>query len=725
MTAQSLPIQPEALLEHRDFVRALARSLVRDEHAAQDVVQETWLEALRHPPRSAHALRGWLARVTRTRAYNVARGENRRVSRERLAARAEVDESEEKLRARVALQHRVVEAVLALHEPYKTVVLLHYYEGLSAERIAGRRGTPAGTVRAQLSRAHGLLRERLDAEFGGRREAWSIALIAFAGRARSATIGAKLALAGGIVLVAVAAPIGWRLWTADSSSVAAEPSSLASVPPGFEPDARDALEAEALSPDPHPSSRLSAAAATETQDASTPEEIGSLPIPGLLQLAKQTQLLLQQRLLVPDPNLEEVRAVLASTPDAGLARILPYGRLEGDIDGRFLGVRGAGAYFSFFTRSNSYDQQPDIHLDTGTFSTRMYGGTEGFILDLDVLELDKIPATAGRPPRRTTADESAAWDLMWTDAHTSSRAFDPKITERANEIKLSRDCPAAVGHTYLVRAILPGEHDLLAAFTALAGDQYGFTLAWRVLHVWPIPGRGVDHPIDEPFQGVPAPSVWLTRLGIPELMAVSHRIRDAGGKKLFPARPDLDAKFASFVARDGGGVARLLHRGKYDSVVEVREAGAFYSFARRSSSFDDEPDLHFEQGIFSPASQGCILDLGSVPVESLGGSPPANLSKERREAWDLMWQMKHASETSPPPHRSALLPADEEHIQRLRLPYGVRAVVGHSYLLRSISREQQHDVLVAFSPVDSDEHGQWIVWRILKSWPMDRDESGR
>jgi len=51
------PVDIETLLSHRPFVRALARRLVRDEARAEDVVQETWLAALRRPPRHAGALR--------------------------------------------------------------------------------------------------------------------------------------------------------------------------------------------------------------------------------------------------------------------------------------------------------------------------------------------------------------------------------------------------------------------------------------------------------------------------------------------------------------------------------------------------------------------------------------------------------------------------------------------------------------------------------------------
>jgi DNA-directed RNA polymerase specialized sigma24 family protein len=50
------PILSQALSQNGEFVRSLARSLVRDPHRAEDVVQETWLRFLQRTP-SATGLR--------------------------------------------------------------------------------------------------------------------------------------------------------------------------------------------------------------------------------------------------------------------------------------------------------------------------------------------------------------------------------------------------------------------------------------------------------------------------------------------------------------------------------------------------------------------------------------------------------------------------------------------------------------------------------------------
>ena len=92
-------IEPEALLRHGDFVRALARSLIRDEHRAEDIAQETWLAALRRPPATSTrgALRSWLGVVARNLALKARRKDERRLKREYAAATSEGYRSTDKL----------------------------------------------------------------------------------------------------------------------------------------------------------------------------------------------------------------------------------------------------------------------------------------------------------------------------------------------------------------------------------------------------------------------------------------------------------------------------------------------------------------------------------------------------------------------------------------------------------------------------------------------------
>src|SRR5262245_25160389 len=70
----------ESLLLHDGFVRALARSLLADRHAADDVAQETWVAALERGDAAA-SLPRWLAGVVKHLAGKVRRSEHRRERR--------------------------------------------------------------------------------------------------------------------------------------------------------------------------------------------------------------------------------------------------------------------------------------------------------------------------------------------------------------------------------------------------------------------------------------------------------------------------------------------------------------------------------------------------------------------------------------------------------------------------------------------------------------------
>ena len=720
MSAESFPIPAEALLQHRGFVRALARSLTRDEHAAEDLVQETWLEALRRPPRSTGALRVWLARVTTSRARNAARAEGRRDARERSAARAELDESEEITRERVMLQHRVVEAVLGLPEPYRTVVLLRYDQDLEPSEIAAKRGVPPGTIRSQLSRAHAMLRQKLDQEFDGSRAAWLVPLAAL-GAPRAATIaGGKIALVAASTLVVAATYVA--LVAEPRDSAASEPSS--------------ALASGSVAADPGPAAALDAAALASStrqpveQDpgitfASTPTkpDLERLGIPDLLVLGRQVQRELRVRLLTPDLTDPKVAAVLARVPDAQVARLLPYGRIEDDIDGRFLGISGAGAFWSFATRSNDYDQQPDVMLSGGDFSARGYGGTAGWICDLGRIDLADLRADPLSPPGRDERTREI-WSLSWEDAHIAGRDFDRSIEARARALELGMDAPASPGNTYLIRKIMPGEHDLLAAFTVLSRDDYGYTIAGRVLQRWPLPEGATRGSAASRFPAVQIPDApaWMRALDVPALLELSHRIRAVGDAKLFAVPEELAHRFPDASALGDRGFARMLNRFRFDAITAGRENGSYFTFLTRNSAFDGGDDLCLELDRFSVPNRGAIVDLGAQAfdrIERTGSVPRDGLSAHLRDACELLENAPHATSPEDVANRRAFSGDDDQRLRALDLPRSVAAVAGHTLLLRSVVPED-HDVLVALAVVDADEHGIWIRWRLLRSWPMDR-----
>src|SRR5688572_17194565 len=155
---------PEELLAHAAWLRRLAHHLVGGAADADDLVQDTWLAALRRPPATDRPLRPWLAEVLRNFVRMRVRGDRRRGAREQ----AQVDvgpaaaPSAAELVDRVETQRLLAALVVELDEPYRSTVLLRYVEGLTAARIAELQGVPAGTVRWRLKAGLDRLRGELD-----------------------------------------------------------------------------------------------------------------------------------------------------------------------------------------------------------------------------------------------------------------------------------------------------------------------------------------------------------------------------------------------------------------------------------------------------------------------------------------------------------------------------------------------------------------------------------
>ncbi|MEM8713954.1 MAG: sigma-70 family RNA polymerase sigma factor, partial [Planctomycetota bacterium] len=193
---QSSNAQPiEALLVHSDWVRHVARTLVADAAKADDLVQESWLVALRRPPRESTNLRGWLGRVVRRQALQSGRSESRRRLREERASKPEA--TLEDLSQRASLQKDLVAHVVALDEPFRSVVLLRFFEGLRPPQIAERLGIPPKTVHSRLARALDKLRQRLEGEYGDS-QSWAIALIPLAVKPHlSSALAASSSMVGG------------------------------------------------------------------------------------------------------------------------------------------------------------------------------------------------------------------------------------------------------------------------------------------------------------------------------------------------------------------------------------------------------------------------------------------------------------------------------------------------------------------------------------------------
>jgi RNA polymerase sigma-70 factor (ECF subfamily) len=214
-------IGAEELLAHSGWLRGLAAALVGNAAAADDLVQETWLRALRHPPRADRPVRPWLARLARNLARSQARSRRARAAHEQGLAEPPPERASDEVVEEIEAQALVVQALLALDEPLRTALALRYYRGLDSPEIARLTGSAPSTVRWRIQRGLDELRSRLDRKFHGERGAW-IALLAPLGRRATEPLTASTVVVSGwqlaqrgavaaLVLV-LAGWLGWSVW---------------------------------------------------------------------------------------------------------------------------------------------------------------------------------------------------------------------------------------------------------------------------------------------------------------------------------------------------------------------------------------------------------------------------------------------------------------------------------------------------------------------------------
>ena len=148
----------QLVLCHIDAAHNLARYLTGNAVDADDVVQETFLRALRHFHGFAgQDARPWLLVIVRNVSYDFLR-KNRR---ERFVSVDDVPETTTALSVESAAHAvdqqldwaRVEVAMQQLPDEFREVIVLREIEGLSYAEIGEVTGVAAGTVMSRLSRA--------------------------------------------------------------------------------------------------------------------------------------------------------------------------------------------------------------------------------------------------------------------------------------------------------------------------------------------------------------------------------------------------------------------------------------------------------------------------------------------------------------------------------------------------------------------------------------------
>lgn len=155
----------ERIIDSSRLAFRVALGVVRHREDAEDVAQDAFLRARRAFAgiRDRERFRAWLVRTAFRLALDRLRDEKRRARRQDVVALdAPVHaDSVEAEAARGELRARVSEAVAALPEKLRIVVVLAAIEEQDLASVARLLELPEGTVKSRLHRARGLLAERL------------------------------------------------------------------------------------------------------------------------------------------------------------------------------------------------------------------------------------------------------------------------------------------------------------------------------------------------------------------------------------------------------------------------------------------------------------------------------------------------------------------------------------------------------------------------------------
>ena len=156
----------QTVMPHLDAAYNLARWLTRNEHDAEDVVQEAYLRAFEFfGGFYGTDGRGWLLTIVRNTCYTWLRknraGELSTEFNEEIHHEEVASPNPEELLLENADRQHLKDALEELPVEFREALVLREIEGLSYKEIADVSGVPVGTVMSRLARARDRLKDAL------------------------------------------------------------------------------------------------------------------------------------------------------------------------------------------------------------------------------------------------------------------------------------------------------------------------------------------------------------------------------------------------------------------------------------------------------------------------------------------------------------------------------------------------------------------------------------
>jgi len=148
---------------YSSLVYSVALRVLADSSAAEDVLQEVFMQLWRHPA-SFDARRGnlgpWLAVIARHRAIDVLRKRRPQTDVEEVVIAIDADLEGKAERARAA--EKVRASLHTMPEAQRKALEMAFFEGMTHTEIAAQTGEPLGTVKTRIRAALVALRRAVN-----------------------------------------------------------------------------------------------------------------------------------------------------------------------------------------------------------------------------------------------------------------------------------------------------------------------------------------------------------------------------------------------------------------------------------------------------------------------------------------------------------------------------------------------------------------------------------
>lgn len=192
---------------------------------------------------------------------------------------------------------------------------------------------------------------------------------------------------------------------------------------------------------------------------------------------------LPERLVPSDQTTQQ-----ANQLNLQAARLLPRFLLKQGIETQsdsesVLGIRGNGAFYSFSTKTHSWNNVPELMLEPSGMLTIV--SQSGLMADLGNYPLSDLTAESGIPALKILTSYRP-----WTTKEEREQEVRTKAELRKSGINVNGSRPAILGHSYVMRAVSPDKADIMVAFRIVKAEKDGsLEIVWKLLNQFIKPSK--------------------------------------------------------------------------------------------------------------------------------------------------------------------------------------------------------------------------------------------